>query len=684
MAAALQAVDVRYCYEVEASRRFREHSAAMNDCYTILPNNIFDLFDDAKQALIFSYLLSCPPRYHPSERQMATELGMGVDKLKEGLDGLLDRGVVFRDWLACNNSHKSVWHLSHPCQWMAGVAWSDSIDPHQYQSSILTGTIVRINQAKGYFLSRQNTYRIPNLLFKIGVRWRAKVLYLLLCSLPDTEHPSVAYLSQRTDFAWQTVRDHVDALHDANMIRVEELENRVFGGWHKLNYHLTHCYFWACAAAKKLYSPPKQSRLTSLPLLAADPSWQIERQVYSIDAESASSSYKDWVRTTENQVRMTENQVRTTKESPEDAQLEALARKGSGPCKKNMKEEAVTGEHRRSSSRAISIAKSAEHVWTKNRDAKYDWRLWADTIAELIEATDEREARNFCLWLDRVYKARGCKTMAYKSLAMDDLRIAFMDGILPRVFVDPDRNPPAAAGNPALECEKMAHTSHSRENCHLTVVSSEQPDGRSGVESLSSDEVSAAPAHELESLDVVPVPSDKDPLADLPTDEIRQRWIVHRMWPKMGKILKSKLQSLWSSTPDQALRLFGAKEMALVTAAAADLLNVGILRDADVPPLPWENQSTLVIPSANPHVVLLAEIAKRQEMMAAGKIAESDAPLTRARLDHAFMLLAKDLKFNDRFRMRQRLDAMSDKNFHLHLVATYGVERTQEVLDGIP
>lgn len=681
MAAALQAVDVRYCYEVEASRRFREHSAAMNDCYTILPKNVFELFGDAKQALVFSYLLSCPPRYHPSERQMATEMGMGVDKLKEALESLLERGVVFRDWIPCSNSHKPIWHLSHPCQWLPGIAWSDSIDPFQYQSSVLTGTIVRINQARGYFLNCRNTYRIPNLLFKIGVRWRAKVLYLILCSLPDTEHPSVAYLSNLTDFAWQTVRDHVDALHDANMIRVEELENRVFGGWHKLNYHLTHCYFWACAAAKKLYSPPTQSRLTSLPLHAVDQSWQIEREVYSIDAQTASSSYEDWVRTTENQVRMTENQVRMTKESPEETPLEALARKGSGPCKKNMKEEAVTGESRRSSSRAISIAKSAEHVWTKNRDAKYDWRLWADTIAEFIDATDEREARNFCLWLDRVYKARGCKTMAYKSLAMDDLRIAFMDGILPRVFVDP--NPPAAAGNPALECEKMAHTSHSRANCPLTVVSSEQAHDRVEPDSLNSAEVFAAPASELEPVDM-PVPSDKDPLADLPTDPIRQRWIVHRMWPKLGKILKTKLQNLWLSSPDQALRLFGDKEMVLVTTAAADLLTVGILRDSDVPPLPWENQPNPVVALGNPHVVLLAEIAKRQEMMAAGKGAESNAQLTRNRLDHAFMLLAKDLKFNERFRTRQRLDAMNDKEFHLHLVATYGPERTQEVLDGIP
>jgi hypothetical protein len=80
----------------------------------------------------------------------------------------------------------------------------------------------------------------------------------------------------------------------------------------------------------------------------------------------------------------------------------------------------------------------------------------------------------------------------------------------------------------------------------------------------------------------------------------------------------------------------------------------------------------------------MSDFRECQERMLAGQKADEDAPLTRARLDNAFAVLARDMKWSIRTRMLMELGQLSDADLWSHLAEKFTESKLREVLRDIP
>jgi hypothetical protein len=70
--------------------------------------------------------------------------------------------------------------------------------------------------------------------------------------------------------------------------------------------------------------------------------------------------------------------------------------------------------------------------------------------------------------------------------------------------------------------------------------------------------------------------------------------------------------------------------------------------------------------------------------MLAGEKPAEGAPITRARLNNAFAVLARDMKFSTRTRMLMELGRLNDADLWTRLAETFTEPRLWEVLRDIP
>jgi hypothetical protein len=313
----------------------------------------------------------------------------------------------------------------------------------------------------------------------------------------------------------------------------------------------------------------------------------------------------------------------------------------------------------------------------------------------------EADARRLVTYANEVLLARGRRRLAYNVTAIEMLIAGFLDRIPAAEF---GKDKAACAANPALECEVLAHPSYSSATAFTTAADGTLPLPSTEVGRAEPGPDSASEA-QPESVDL-PVAPDRDLLANLPADEDRLRWLVGRMLPKLGKSQKTDLRDLWQKHgPRDGVRRFAGRSdgnRLAVMETSEELTKVGILRSADVPQLPWEDSqaaeaelrpagvntpSALESPAApkpDSHSTLLSDFRACQERMLAGEKPAEGAPITRARLNNAFAVLARDMKFSTRTRMLMELGRLNDADLWTRLAETFTEPRLWEVLRDIP
>jgi hypothetical protein len=686
-----------------------------------------------RELLVLGYLGSADPADHPSRAELGTNLGIQGKRTQKILDDLHARRILFRDFVAYGRRDKSLWHLSHPGWWQGCSGFTpdaSTTDPASYQSLqfMRDRDRKRINQLRSFILAQDDTVRVPNLLFRMPVSWRAKYLYIRLLFLGENIQPTVDELAALVGWDWRTVRSAMNELSDHQMIAIQTADTRVFTGWKRHYLHLTDCYDWRHDQAKMQFSAPKVSRVRSLDLSPSEPRWRaIKKQMftphradagsYTVSFQFDGQHYSAPFFCDNGNYETAFGNCEAAKGNCEAAELslmnpvQAPARKGSGTYKKAYQDSPQECIRVRacvddsnagiSKARAISIAEGARDVWVWE-SFKCDRALWTDEVQTFANTYGEADARRLVAYANEVLLARGRRRLAYNVTSIGMLIAGFLDQIPASEF---GKDRAAYAANPALECEVLAHTSHSSATAFITAADGTLPLPSTGMESAEPGPVSAAMEAQPESVDL-PVAPDRDPLANLPADEDRLRWVVGRMLPKLGKSQKADLRDLWQKHgPRGAVLRFAGKSdenCLAVMGASNELSKVGILRSADIPRLPWENpkpaegdsqtmatdcapaQENSAASSTDSHSTLLSDFRACQERRLAGEKASEGTPITRARLNNAFAVLARDMKFSARTRMLMELGKLNDADLWSRLAETFTEPMLLEVLRDIP
>jgi DNA-binding transcriptional regulator YhcF (GntR family) len=584
--------------------------------------------------MVLGYLLSLANREHPSIHDMTTDLAMSSEVLKRTLRSLKSKGVLFHDNLSVGDRQKPLWHVSHPCRWsFSNVPFADSVDPFAHAPRTFSEHVPRINEARKFILAQSDTIRVPNLLFRVRIGWRPRFVWAWLSQLPHDVNPTISGLSKNLQLNWRTIRQALDTLDEVGMIAIEEHQRRKFGRAVCLYFHLTDVHEWKFRAARDLYPAPKrrpphgitrysdeagrQERKDSFkPMLQSfpieEPSDDVtpsngsafeSRNLYFSSAESEAALHSNSVFSagmTAFQPWLTVFQPCMTAKTPSDTPLKPLLDNGSSsynkafiikPIKESMEEEDARGlpstergdldleGGRLPKARIISIADSVSHVFVSSRNRKCDPGLWTDAVADIFKTGGESAARQFARYVADVYATRGNRPIAYNSLAIEDLSAAFRSGRSPLEV---------GAQEAASQGESLTHALHSSEKAPvgLDKVESAVDTGKASLtQSRANSERESPGCSEKEN----------DRLRDLPSDVTRQRWLIHRIWPKLTKSQKSLLQDIWARFPvqDAAIRAFAAQDedcCLKVTSVSAQILKDALLGEA--PLLPWETQAS--------------------------------------------------------------------------------------------
>lgn len=698
--------------------RRREHSFALDrdHNYTVLLRSFLSKLTGA-EFLILGYLISLPPGEHPAERQMAIDLAMSARGLKRALADLKSKGVIFQDFAKFGAQKRAIWNIAHPCRWRGSdLPVIDSIDPFAHQPRRLVEAGERINEARSYILNHSESFRLPNILFRVHISWRARFLYAYLCSLPEERHPSISELTASLSLNKRTARRALDVLGESGMIAVEREKLRTFGGgWLRQYFHMTDVYDWKFAVARRIYSAPKRSILRTMGLHTVEPSWQESRKDYepqhviarldtsvggAFGIHNQQKSAADEMHVLQSgiafgacssalQLHTSAFGMHTSADMPPITTLEATSRKGLGPYNNTFKEsmeesharepaggDAIGSSHSRQaekrqlSARIINIADSSAHVWVNSRGRRCDPGLWSETVDEVAAIGGEAAARRFVRYATEVFLARGRRPMAYNSLAMEDLRDGFLRGAPAVELAGIGTDEAGGAAAPKIPREREANS----DNAAVPSNSNEKPAPIAFVSSQDEDQGEAGRGADEPRSGAPASVRSQAVLRDLPEDENRMRWLVHEFWPKVRRTWKAEIARLWTiEEPRAALHSFAGQEPAfepILMAAAGELLKKGILPKA--PPLPWETRAEVTsVPT--PDLPVPSSMA-----------AESAQSLARARLNEALSLLARDFKMSTRFSMEKGFARLSDEDFLKQLGATFSEDRVQEVLRDIP
>jgi DNA-binding transcriptional regulator YhcF (GntR family) len=717
-------------------RRDHIYSLDRGKRYTVLLRRLF-FWLDGEELMALGYLLSLANREHPSINDMATDLSMSARVVKRTLESLRSKRILFQDFVKMGSRRKSLWHISHPCRWEGSdVSLVDSIDPSTHEPRTCYDAIPRINEAREYILSQPDTIRVPNVLFRVHMGWRARYLWAWLSQLPDDVNPTITQLAHRLDFNWRTIREALDMLDDAGMIVIEEHHRRRFGGWACLYFHLTDLHDWKYEAARETYEAPRKRPLRVVGRYSAEEGWHdrrasFEPQYQSIginsssgisapsncsafesqrlhfsSAESDRALYFDSAfshGTSALRPQMSSFQTCRTAQNAIQTPVKPFSSNGSGSYNKafiikaieESREEGITraceardarvtmmSEGREKPvplSRIISIADSVTHAFVNSRNKKCDPALWTDAVVDVYKSEGESGARRFARFVSEVFMARGRRPIAYNSLAVEDLATAFLSGKSPTELTGSD-NWAVAMQEGMLESEGLAQARHSNGMPSMVAEAMEASALKGPVFSIEAGAVSEAQKGGSE-------PNAKPGrLRDLPEDENRQRWLIHRMWPKLIKSQKAALQAIWSGSPDPeaAILGFAARDEdshMKVISAAAELLGAGIL--PEVPPMPWDAEPPSRIQKPN-----LRAGSDEKAGVEAPKVArENPSPLipefTRARLDLAVPTLTKEYKAATRLSMEKGFSRLGDADLWRSLCGTFTEARVREVLSAI-
>jgi hypothetical protein len=687
-----------------------------------------------RELLVLGYLGSADPADHPSCAELGTNLGIQGKRTQKILDDLLARRILFRDFAAYGRRDKSLWHLSHPGWWQGceGFAQDTSTtNPSSYQSLafIRDRDRKRINDLRSFILAQNDTVRVPNLLFKMPVSWRAKYLYIQLLFLGDSSHPTFTELADSFHWGWRTVKAAMLELDKAGMIVIQTTDERRFTRWKRHYIHLTDCHDWSHVEAKVQFSAPRNSRARSLNRTPTEPRWreirkrnallaptEIERDNYTVSFQYDGEQYSAPFFCANGNYETANRNYRAAFGNCEAAELslitpvQAPARKGSGTYKKAYKESqqecirvrARADDVEISLARAISIADGAKGVWHWD-SYKCDKALWTEEVLEFATVFGQADARRLVDYVNAVFEARNFRPIPYNVTSIRKVVAGFLEEV-PAAAFGQDGGA-ALAAKPALECEVLAHPSYSSATAFTIAADGTLPLPSTEVGSAEPGPISAASEAQPESVDL-PVAPDRDPLANLPADEDRLRWLAGKLLPKLGKSQKADLRDLWQKHgPRGGVRRFAGRSdgnRLAVMEVSEELTKVGILRSADVPRLPWEASlgaeaelrpaamnppSALESPSTrgtDSHSTLLSDFRECQERMLAGQKPAENAPITRARLNNAFAVLARDMKFGVRTRMHLELGRLSDSDLWRRLAETFTEPRLREVLRDIP
>ncbi|HET9241536.1 MAG TPA: hypothetical protein VFO10_29995 [Oligoflexus sp.] len=713
-------------YDVDATRRIHRrdyiYSLERGKRYTVLLRRLFSWLD-SEEMMVLGYLLSLANREHPSIHDMTTDLAMSSEVLKRALRSLKSKGVLFHDNLSVGDRQKPLWHISHPCRWsFSNVPFADSVDPFAHAPRTFSEHVPRINEAREFILAQSDTIRVPNLLFRVQIGWRPRFVWAWLSQLPHDVNPTISGLSKNLQLNWRTIRQALDTLDEVGMIAIEEHQRRKFGRVVFLYFHLTDVHNWKFKVAQDLYPAPKrrpsrgitrysdeagrQERKDSFkPMLQSfpieEPSDGVtpsngsafeSRKLYFRSAESEAVVHSNSVFSsgmTAFQPWLTVFQPCMTAKTPSDTPLKPLVDNGSSsynkafiikPIKESMEEEDEHGlpstergdldleGSRLPKARIISIADSVSHVFVSSRNRKCDPGLWTDAVADIFKTGGESAARQFARYVADVYAGRGNRAIAYNSLAIEDLSAAFLSGRSPLEV---------GAQETASQNESLTHALHSREKApgRLDKVESADDLGKASLTQTRANSERESPGC-----------SEKknDRLRDLPSDPSRQRWLIHRIWPKLIKSQKSLLQDIWTRFPvqDAAIRAFAAldKDCCLkVISASAEVLQNELSGDA--PPLPWDVVTLVCGSGPNTPSDAIAEVTRHSEIEQKPAFV-SDVP--RFRLDAAIPILCRGFKPATLRSMEKGYARLSDGDLWQSLCCTFTEKRVRGVLSIIP
>jgi DNA-binding transcriptional regulator YhcF (GntR family) len=720
------AVSEQQFYDVDATRRIHRrdyiYSLERGKRYTVLLRRLFSWLD-SEEVMVLGYLLSLANREHPSIHDMTTDLAMSSEVLKRALRSLKSKGVLFHDNLSVGDRQKPLWHISHPCRWsFSNVPFADSVDPFAHEPRTFSEHVPRLNEAREFILAQSDTIRVPNLLFRVQIGWRPRFVWAWLSQLPHDVNPTISGLSKNLQLNWRTIRQALDTLDEVGMIAIEEHQRRKFGRAVCLYFHLTDVHNWKFKVAQDLYPAPKRRPSHGITPYSVEAGKQERRdsfkpmlQSFPIEEPSdgvtpsngsAFESRKLYFRSAESEADLHSNSVFSagmtvlqpwltvfqpcmTAKTPSDTPLKALIGNGSSsynkafiikPIKESMEEEDARDLHSTElgnfdleakqlpMARIISIADSVSHVFVSSRNRKCDPRLWTDAVAGIFKTGGESAARQFTRYVADVYMARGNRPIAYNSLAIEDLSAAFLSGRSPSEI---------AAQETASQSESLTHALHSREKA---------PGGLDKVESAVDLGKASLTQTRANSERESPGCSEKenDRLRDLPSDPIKQRWLIHRIWPKLTKSQKSLLQDAWARFPVQgkAIRVFAAQDencCLKVILASAEILQNELLGDA--PPLPWG--VVTLVSSSGPKLLsdASAEVARHSEIEQKSDFI-SEVP--RSRLDAAIPILCRAFKPATRLSMKKGYARLNDGDLWHSLCGTFTEKRVRGVLSIIP
>lgn len=727
--------------DMNSSRRVhrRDHIYSLDrgKRYTVLLRRLFTWLND-EEMMVLGYLLSLAKLEHPSQNDMITDLAMSDDLLKRALASLKAKGVLFHDLVPVGSRRKSLWHIAHPCRWSGSdIPLVESIDPFAHQPRTLSEPVARINEARDFILSQSDTFRVPNLLFRIHIGWRTRYVWAWLSQLPDHVNPSISELMLRLRLNYRTIRHSLDTLDDAGMIIIEEHHRRRFGGWSRLYFHLTDLNDWKFKAARDDYPAPEKRSIREVGRYSVEGGWHDRRDSYELQSQttqcqkacktedssqgSAFYSQRSHFRSAEFgqdlhfgyafsdgnsalQPEMTSFEHCMIANMPSITPSKPLADKTSNFYNKafiikaieESREEGIAracehsdtrvrmggepGKRPVSLSRIISIADSVTHVFVRNRNRKCDPTLWTDTVFDVYNAAGELGARKFARFVAEVFMARGRRPIAFNSLAVEDLANAFLSGKSAAELAESEAW--AVARQEAfLDAARLPHSSDSS-----GMPASAADDLKGGDAEGSGPSVEAAPDYEVQACRQGAKPK-ADRLRDLPSDENRQRWLIIRMWPTLIKSQKAALQALWSNFggPEPAIRAFAARDEdshLKVISFAAELLNAGNL--AEAPPMPWD-----VVPSAQAMKPNVRDVPKLDsgapvpDSVEANPLA-STLELPRAGLELAIPTLIREYKPATRLSMEKGFSRLGDGDLWRSLCGTFTEKHVREVLDAIP
>ncbi len=282
-------------------RRDHIYSLDRGKRYTVLLRRFFAWLND-EEMMVLGYLLSLAKFEQPSQNDMITDLAMSDDLLKRALGSLKAKGVLFHDFLPVGRRRKFLWHIAHPCRWSgSNLPLVESTDPFAHEPRTLSDPIPRKNEARDFILSQPDTFRVPNLLFRIHIGWRTRYVWAWLSQLPDHVNPSISERMMRLRLNYRAIRHSLDTLDDAGMIVIEEHNRRRFGGWCRLYFHLTDLHDWKFKVAREDYPTPKKQPLRTISRYSVEKGWHDRRDSYepqyqaashtAVDSPSGSASY---------------------------------------------------------------------------------------------------------------------------------------------------------------------------------------------------------------------------------------------------------------------------------------------------------------------------------------------------------------------------------------------------------